>query len=84
MFMVKQGLVLSIPPLPLSQVTDGEVQKVWSQLLQESCRKYTFKLQTGRVENTEILAGLKNKQTKQLEKEGLRKRKICGGNTWGR
>lgn len=43
MFMFKQGLVLSIPPLALSQVTDREVQKVWSQLLQESFRKYTFK-----------------------------------------
>lgn len=44
MFMVKQGLVLSIPPLPLSEVTDRKLQKVWSHLLQKSCRKYTFKL----------------------------------------
>lgn len=43
MFVAKQGQVSSIPPLPLSPVTDREVQKVWSQLLQESCRKYTFK-----------------------------------------
>lgn len=42
MFTVKWGLVLLVPPLPLSP--DTEVQKVWSQLLQESCRKYTFKL----------------------------------------
>lgn len=73
--MVKRGLVLSIPPLPLSQVTDREVQKVWSLLLQESCRKYTFKLQTGRVENTEILTGFKKNNNKAARERGTEEKK---------